>query len=185
MKNITVKPKLFIATAIAVIVVGLGLHLVTISNKETLLRNRFEQKIDERKAFFDKMYKIITQKSQVSVKNDSSFRKNVEIIMEGRKDAEGTFMKWIQESNPNTDYKEVAALYKDLSRSIEAEREGFFTQEKVLQDVVREHKDLIRTFPTNIFITVLGRQELNYNPISSDFTDTVFKTGKENDINLF
>lgn len=185
MENFIKNPRLFIIAVIVVVVSGLGMHLVTVSNGETLLRNRFEQKIDERKAFFDKMHKIIAQKSQVSVKNDSSFRKNVEIIMAGRKDAEGTFMKWIQESNPNADYKEVAALYKDLSRSIEAEREGFFVQEKVIQDIVREHKDLIRTFPSNIFMWVLGRHELNYTPISSDFTDEVFKTGKENDINLF
>lgn len=158
---------------------------VSTSNQEVDVRSQFEQKMDERKAFYDKLYKILNQKSQIASKNDSSFRKNIDIIMSGRKDAEGTVMKWITESNPNAQYAEVSSLYKDLSRAVEAQREGFFEQEKTIQDIVRVHKNLLRKFPSGVLLTTLfGRKELVYTPISSDRTDDVFKTGKDNDVSL-
>lgn len=158
---------------------------VSTSNQEVDVRSQFEQKMDERKAFYDKLYKILNQKSQIASKNDSSFRKNIDIIMSGRKDAEGTVMKWITESNPNAQYAEVSSLYKDLSRAVEAQREGFFEQEKTIQDIVRVHKNLLRKFPSGVLLTTLfGRKELTYTPISSDRTDDVFKTGKDNDVSL-
>lgn len=168
-----------------IISVIFGATFASVHNKEASLRTRFEQKLDERKAFFDKMYKIINQKTQVSLQNDSSFRKNVELIMEGRKDSEGTFMKWITESNPNANYSEVSILYQDLSRSIESEREGFFNQEKVIQDIVREHRMLFREFPNNLIIGLMNKDQLEYTPISSNHTDEIFKNNKEDDIKLF
>jgi hypothetical protein len=172
--------------------IGLGLvmlfvfigNFISFSNNEIDLRNTFEQKIDERTSFYDKMYKVISQKSQIAVKNDESFRKNINIIMEGRKDSEGVFMKWITESNPNANYSEVSALYKDLSRAVEAQREGFFNQEKVLQDVVRQHKNLIQKFPNSFYNIFYGRTKLEYTPIKSSLTEEVMKTGKEDNIKL-
>ena len=80
---------------------GTIMSVISTSNQEVDLRNRFKQKMDERTAFYDKMWKTISQKSKVALKNDSSFAKNVNAIMAGRKDAPGIFMKWVQESNPN------------------------------------------------------------------------------------
>lgn len=47
--------------------------LVSFNNKEVNLRTSFEAKMQQRTAFYDKMYKTIAQKGQVAVKNDSSF----------------------------------------------------------------------------------------------------------------
>jgi hypothetical protein len=159
-------------------------NFVSFSNNEIDLRNTFEQKIDERTSFYDKMYKVISQKSQIAVKNDESFRKNINIIMEGRKDSEGVFMKWITESNPNANYAEVSVLYKYLSRAVEAQREGFFNEEKVLQDVVRQHKNLIQKFPNSFYNIFYGRTKLEYTPIKSSLTEEVMKTGKDDNIKL-
>jgi hypothetical protein len=159
--------------------------LVGFSNQEVTLRNAFKQKITERTAFYDKMWKTMDQKSQIALKNDSSFKQNVDIIMSGRKDAQGVVFKWITESNPNANYSEVAALYKDLSRSVEAERAGFFVQEKYIQDVVMEHDNLLDRFPGTLWNTFMSRKHLVYNPITSDRTDEVMKTGKDNDTKLF
>lgn len=158
---------------------------ISLSNREVLLRNQFEQKIDQRTAFFDKMFKIISQKSQITIKNDSSFRKNVEIVMSGRKDSEGLVMKWITETNPNANYSEVSSLYRDLSRTIESQREGFFVEEKMIQDIVRQHKNMIRTFPSGFILkNLFGVEEIVYKPITSDITEEVIKTGKDNNIDL-
>jgi hypothetical protein len=193
LKNTKMENKFSNSTLIKFGLIGLGVimlfvfigNFVSFSNNEIDLRNTFEQKIDERTSFYDKMYKVISQKSQIAVKNDESFRKNINIIMEGRKDSEGVFMKWITESNPNANYSEVSVLYKDLSRAVEAQREGFFNEEKVLQDVVRQHKNLIQKFPNSFYNIVYGRTKLEYTPIKSSLTEEVMKTGKEDSNSVF
>lgn len=176
---------LAIIAIIAIPVLSLTGCFISQSNKEVRLRNQFSQKTNERTVFYDKMWKIISQKGQIAVKNDSSFRQNVNIIMEGRKDAPNLFMKWVTETNPNTNYSEVSTLYKDLSRAIESEREGFFDQEKVLQDIKLQHDNLLGTFPSSVIMGLLGRQPLEYKPITSDRTDQVIQSGKDNDVKLF
>jgi hypothetical protein len=172
--------------------IGLGVILlitifstfVSFSNQEIDLKTNFEQKIDERTAFYDKMFKIIAQKSQIAVKNDESFRQNINIIMEGRKDAPQVFMKWITEVNPNANYEAVSILYQDLSRSVEAQREGFFNEEKVIQDIVRQHKNHLLKFPNSFFNMFMGRELLVYKPIQSSLTEEVMRTGKDDNIKL-
>jgi len=158
---------------------------ISFSNNEVDLRNRFKQKMDERTAFYDKMWKTLAQKSQIALKNDSSFARNVDAIMAGRKDAPQLFMKWVQESNPNANYDQVSELYKDLSRSVEGQRDGFFMQEKMIQGIVLEHSNLLQKFPGSFYNIFFGRKPLEYKPITSDRTDDVIRTGKDNDVKLF
>lgn len=160
-------------------------NFISFSNEEIQLRNSFDQKYSERTTFYDKMWKTLSQKGQIALKNDSSFRKNVDIIMSGRKDAQGLFMKWVTETNPNANYNEVADLYKDLSRSVEAQREGFFIEEKYMQDIVLQHSNLIQRFPGSLYNILYGRQKLVYKPITSIITDNVIKSGKDDNIKLF
>ena len=160
--------------------------VISTSNSEVDLRNRFKQKMDERTSFYDKMWKTLTQKSQIAVKNDSSFYRNVEAIMGGRKDAPNLFMKWVKESNPNANFDQVSSLYQDLSRTVEAQRDGFFMEEKVIQGIVLEHNNLLDKFPSGFILkTIMGRKPLEYKPITSDRTEDVIKTGKDNDVKLF
>jgi len=170
---------------IAIVILIIASSFIGFSNEEIDLKTAYNQKMDERTAFYDKLWKVISQKSQIAVKNDSSFRANVNIIMAGRKDAPGTAMKWIKESNPNANFNEVSTLYKDLSRSVEAQREGFFIQEKYLQDIKRQHDNLIRKFPGSALNLVFSRDPIIYKPITSDRTDEVIKSGKDNNVGLF
>ena len=160
-------------------------NFISFSNSEIGLRNSFNQKMTERTAFYDKMWKTLSQKSQIALKNDSSFRNNIDIIMSGRKDAPQVFMKWITETNPNANYSEVSMLYADLSRSVEAQREGFFVQEKVMQDIVKQHNNLLQMFPGSFYNIFFNRDGLIYKPITSDITDEVIKSGKDNNVKIF
>ena len=165
---------------------GIVMSVISTSNQEVDLRNRFKQKMDERTAFYDKMWKTISQKSQIAVKNDSSFVRNVNIIMSNRKDAEGLVMKWVQESNPNANFDQVSALYADLSRTIEGERDGFFMQEKMIMDIVLAHDNIMTKFPSGFILSsFMGRSRLVYKPITSDKTDGVIQSGKDNDVSVF
>lgn len=178
--------KYAILGVIGLFVFGTTLSVISTSNQEIDLRNRFKQKMDERTAFYDKMWKTISQKSQVALRNDSSFAKNVNAIMTGRKDAGDLFMKWVQESNPNANYDAVSSLYADLSRAIEGQRDGFFMEEKMIQSIVLEHDNIMTKFPSGwVLSSFMGRSRLVYKPITSDRTDEVIKSGKDNEVKVF
>jgi hypothetical protein len=173
---------LVISTIVVFTFIG---SFISFSNTEIDLKNRFKQKITQRTAFYDKMWKTISQKSEIALKNDSSFYRNVNAIMEGRKDAGDLFMKWVQESNPNANYEQVSILYQDLSRTVESQRDGFFMEEKMLQNIVLEHDNHINKFPGSFWNHFTNREPLVYTPIISDRTDEVIKSGKDNDVKLF
>jgi hypothetical protein len=171
--------------AVALFILIIAMNIISWSNREIQYRNAFIQKYSERTAFYDKLWKTLSQKSQIALRNDSSFRQNVNIIMSGRKDAQGIFMKWITESNPNANFNEVSALYKDLSRSVEAQREGFFVQEKYLQDIVQSHSNHIQELPGSFYNFFFGRKKLEYSPITSTITENAIKSGKDDNVKLF
>lgn len=180
----TIKLLSIVSIVSIIFIVGCS-YTVSTSNNEIDIRNTFTQKSSERTTYYDGMWKTLSGKSQVALKNDSSFRENVNIIMSGRKDAEGVVFKWITESNPNANFGEVAALYKDLSRAIESQREGFKDIEKTLQDVKKQHDNMVKKFPSNIVLGILGRKQITYIPITSDRIDEVIITGKDNNVKVF
>lgn len=169
------------------ILMGLWLTISTIStiNQDQKIRNRFAAKYQGRTAYYDNLWKQIAQVGKVAVKVDSSNTKNLGIIMSNRKDSPGLMMKWVTESNPNASFSEVTKLYQNLARLIEANREKLFTIEEELQDIVREEQDLVTVFPNNVIFGLLGRPALNYKPITSDRTDDVIKTSKDNNVEVF
>jgi uncharacterized protein YqiB (DUF1249 family) len=162
----------------AIIVVIIG---VTASNKEIRLRSQITAQKQVCEAFYDKLWKVIAQKAQVAEQYKGAFKEIYPQLIEGRYGNEkgGTLMKWITESNPTFD----VSLYKDLMLSIEAERAGFFMEQKRLVDLNNEHRIIRQTFPASMFIG--GRADIEITIVSSDATKKVMETGKENDIEIF
>ena len=179
----TVKRLIIAAIIIIPLLVGI-FWAVGVNNQEIDLRNLFNAKLSERTTIYDnKVFKTVAGKAQITLKADSSFQNVVNAIMNARKDADGLFMKWVQESNPAATWPSVAELYKDLSRTVEAVRTEFVEAEKVLQDVKLQHDNLRKKFPSSL---IVGRKkELIYKPITSDRTDDVMKTGKDNNTSVF
>ena len=86
------------------------------NNKEIALRNQVEAQRGKIEGVHDKMWKVISQKAQVSNEYKDAFTEIYPAIMEGRYSGsgDGSLMKWVTEQNPNFD----TSLYKDLSQSI-------------------------------------------------------------------
>jgi hypothetical protein len=162
----------------AIIVVIIG---VTASNNEIRLRSQITAQKQVCEAFYDKLWKVIAQKAQVAEQYKDAFKEIYPQLIEGRYGNEkgGTLMKWITESNPTFD----VSLYKDLLLSIEAERAGFFMEQKRLVDLNNEHRIIRQTFPASMFIG--GRADIEITIVSSDNTKKVMETGRENDIDVF
>ena len=170
-------------TSLILIIAGVVLAIVLISyfsysNKEISLRNQSDAQIGKIEGVYDKMWKVIQQKTQVTTEYKEAFKEIYPELIAGRY-SEGELVKWVQEDNPEFD----ASLYKDLMQSIEILRTEFqIAQEKEL-DIIREHKNLRQKFPGSLFIG--GRKDIEYNIISSTRSKEIMSTGLEDDITLW
>lgn len=176
------KKKLIIAAvatlgALLVLVFGMNIQY---DNREARLRNQASAQQDANKVVFDKVWKVLQQKAQVTDQYKDAFAKIYPELMEGRYGNErgGALLSMITESNPNFD----VSLYKDLMTSIEAQREGFARVQIALRDIKREHDDLRTTAPANWFVNA---EELKVVLVTSGKTDEAFSTGREEDVDLF
>lgn len=176
--------KFIILTAIAVIFAIACLSVIgmyfSYNNQEIALRNQAEAQRGKIEGTYDKMWKILKQKVQVTDEYKDTFKEIYPQLIEGRySQGDGSLMKMIQESNPTFD----TSLYKDLMQSIEVERASFQTSQERMLDIIREHKTLCNRFPAKFFIS--DKQEIEYTVISSSISKATMQTGEDNDINLF
>lgn len=165
-----------------VVVGGLACTGISLFNSEVSIRNQAEAQQDVCKLYQDKMWKVVAQQAQIAETAKDAFMKIYPKIMSERYSNArgGALMSFIQEQNPNFDLR----LYEKLSVSVEAQREGFFREQSKLRDLARQHKSLLENFP-GVALTMIGRTPVQIQLITSDKTDDVYRTGKENDINLF
>lgn len=168
---------------ISILTIGIIIALIGVSanTKEVRLRSTITAQKEVCEAFYDKLWKVIAQKAQVADQYKEAFKEIYPALIEGRYGNEkgGTLMKWVTENNPTFD----VSLYKDLMMSIEAERAGFFMEQKKLIDLNNQHRIVRQTFPSSIFVG--SRPDIEIVIVSSDKTKEVMKTGKENDIEIF
>lgn len=176
MKKVIIIGVSILTLAIIAAIIG-----VSASNKEIRLRSQISAQKEVCEAFYDKLWKVVAQKAQVADQYKDAFKEIYPQLIEGRYGNEkgGTLMKWITESNPTFD----VSLYKDLMVSIEAERAGFFMEQKRLVDLNNEHRIIRKTYPSSIFIG--GRSDIQITIVSSATTKKVMETGEENDIDIF
>jgi hypothetical protein len=176
MKEITIIGVSILTFVIIFVIIGISAH-----NKEIRLRSQITAQKQVCEVFYDKLWKVIAQKAQVANQYKDSFKEIYPQLIAGRYGNEkgGSLMKWITENNPKFD----VSLYKDLMVSIEAERAGFFMEQKLLFDLNNEHRIIRKTFPESMFIG--SREDIEITIVSSDATKKVMETGKENDIDIF
>ncbi len=164
---------------LAVLIGGYFLMSISSSNTEIRLRNQIAAQQDANTVTYDKVWKVIAQKAQVTEKAKDSFKEMYIPLMEGRYASGGNFMKWIQEHNPQFDF----SIFKDLMNSIEALRGEFTNVQIRLLDLKREHDNLIGTFPGTWFLS--GRQPIKIQLVTSEQTKKTFDDGEENEIKVF
>lgn len=174
------KKAILIFTAGVALVVSTVVTIMyfTYNNREIDLSTQITAQNKVIENYYDKMWKILKQKAGITEKYRDSFKDIYVGIMKGRySDGGGEMMKWIQESNPQFD----ASLYKDLMNSVEVERTGFYNAQNRLIDMSREHTNLLRKAPSRWFIDA---QPIPIRIITSDQTESVIKSGKDNNIEL-
>ena len=175
------KKLIIVGVSVITLVILVAIIGISASNREIELRSKITAQKEACEAYYDKLWKVISQKAQVADQYKDAFKEIYPQLIEGRYGNEkgGTLMKWIQESNPNFDI----SLYKDLNASIEAERAGFFMEQKKLIDLNNQHRIVKKTFPASLFIG--SRPDIEIIIVSSAATKKVMETGEENDVELF
>jgi len=176
--------------AFLAIVVGIIYFSMKISyqNQNVELKSRITAQQTSNTANFDKMKKIIAQTAEVAqAKMDMSTKAFKEIypaLMEGRySKGDGSLMKWITESNPQFDLKAANNLYDKLANVIEANRQEFFIEQQKLIDYNREQRNLLAKFPGSLFLE--KSDTIHIVIVTSKDTKETFKTGEENDTEVF
>lgn len=176
-KIIALVASIFIAV-MTIVIVSMNF---SVQNSEIDLRETTISQNKRCEAYFDKMWKILKQKAGVTDQYKNAFKEIYPKLIEGRySHGGGQLMQWVQESNPAFD----VSLYKSLMKSIESERTGFFNEQSTLIDMQREHKVYLQKAPNRWFLEDTLKP-VDIKIITSSKTEDVYKTGKENDIELF
>lgn len=154
--------------------------MIFVYNTSKLYLNSYQQKVEEKVGFYDKLWKTYLQKEKITNINKETFLVVTKMIMENRKDGLTVTWKWLQE-NQQIPYNEFVKFYADLSDFITSQREGYFKIEKECQLIANMNNTLLDTFPNNLYNKILGCERINFEyGFTSDSTLTVFKTKKEN-----
>lgn len=149
-------------------------------NTSKLYHNTYQQKVEEKLGFYDKLWKTYLQKDKITNVNKETFIEVTKILMEGRSDGEQVTWKWLQENQP-VPYTEFTVFYKDLSDFITGQREGYFAIEKQCQVIARQNNTLLDTFPNNVYNRMLKIERIIFEyGFLSDSTNAVFASGIEN-----
>ena len=161
-------------------------ELVSFNNTEIDLTTQFEAKIQERIAFYNKMYNQISNSAEVTVayRNDSSFINLVNIVMTNQPNNLNAFFGAIKLIDPSANYNQVTQFYQQLINLANSNREGFLQQEIALQTINREHNNLLLKFPGSFYNLYFKRQKFNYTPILSSIANEVSKTGIDDNYKL-
>ncbi|SRR3989304_957739 len=175
-----------IVTLAVSVFVGIFLIILTsmyfsTQNTEIDLRTTTVAQNKKCEAYFDKMWKILKQKAGVTDQYKQAFTEIYPKLIEGRySKGDGSLMKWVTESNP--DFK--TSMYEDLMKSIEIERTGFYNEQSVLIDMQREHEAYLKKAPNRWFLSS-DLKPIEIKVITSASTKETYRTGEENEVDLF
>jgi len=167
---------------IALSAIVVGLSGVSVYNSQANLKNNYEMKVKSNQAEFDNMWKKITQVAQVPEAQKEAFKEVYSSYASARtSEGQGKMMAWIQEAVPNYN----GEIYAQLMNIITASRDGWTMRQNELVDFARVYNANLVVFPKNKFLKFFGFEKIEPNVITSTRTDEAFKTGKDDDVDLF
>lgn len=153
---------------------------IFVYNTSKKYHNTYQQKVEEKLGYYDKLWKIYLQKEKIASVNKETFIEITKVIMNNVADGKNLSWKWVSRY-PDIDYNQFTAFYADLSDFIAKQREGYFNIEKACQTIANQNNTLLDTFPNNIYNRFLKQERIKFEyGFLSDSTNNVFKTKVEN-----
>lgn len=176
--------KILIGVAVVVVLlIWIVASSVGILNTEARALNRFKAQQDIVVDYADKAWKIVQQKAQVQEKYAEDFKAvYIESADARYGEDQQQLMKWITEHNPNLD----STVYKELMVTIESQREDLQSQQTRLHDLELQHNTPFDVFPSNVVLSVAGREKVDSITVISSRTQKTFANdGVEDDIAVY
>ncbi len=184
------KAVIVIFSFFSIILAGIFLGYVSASDTEMILKEKTIAQNKVCEANFDKMFKTIAQVAQVPdqfiEKSKQAFIDIYPQLIKGRYDNSrgGSLMSWVTESNPQFDIASATSMYSNIQKAIEVNRQEFFAEQRRLIEFKRAHTTFINKF-INKNLYRLGSRDFDIVVITSETTEQVYKSGQENNIELF
>jgi len=171
---------LFITLIIAAVVgIGAVVFYYSYDTSYITLVNKYNAQISENQVIYDEVWKVVQQQAQVSDQYAENFKEIYVQMMDARYESGGVAMKWIQEQNPLFSQD----MYMKLMSTIESQRAKFTNVQRKLVATHQEITNLVTTAPSRFFVG--GRPIPDLKIVTSTKTEAVFKSGKEDDVELF
>jgi len=158
-------------------------YVIGVLNQETAIRVTMENKQKDNTSQFDNMWKKIAQVAQVTDAQKNALMDIFNGYAKARTGdgKSGSLATWITESCPAVD----TSTFNNLQNIITGSRDAFTMRQTELLDLNREHEKLIRTIPASIVCSIFGRKSIDVTIVTSSKTGEAFKTGKDDDVNVF
>jgi hypothetical protein len=168
--------------AIGVIfVIILGGYFISVMNQETGLRNQITAKQTDNTSEYDNLWKKLSQAAQVTDAQKEALRSIIIGYADARKSGSGSLATMVKEAVPNVD----TSTFNNLMNIVTSSRDAWTMRQKELIDQKRVHDNIIDMFPSSLVCMILGRQKIDIKIITSTRTGEVFRTGKDDDVDLF
>lgn len=178
----TVITLLSVGAVLLVTAIVLVLSGVSIYNEAASVKNTYEMKVKSNEAEFDNMWKKIQQVAQVPDAQKEAFKEVYSSYASSRTSPnQGQMMAWIKESVPNYN----GEIYTQLMNVITGSRDGWTMRQNELVDIARQYNAHLVVFPKNILLKFCGFEKIEPKVITSTKTEQSFKTGKDDDVELF
>lgn len=164
-------------TSIILFTYGVGQY-----NSANTLKNTYEMKVKDNSSEFDNTWKTISQAAQIPEAKKNAFKEIYTDYAAARtSDGQGKVMAWIKESNPTIDL----STYDKLMNIIVGTRQSWTFRQKELVGIAEAYNLKLSVFPSNVILGMLGFQKIDPKVITSARTDEAFRTGQDNEVELF
>ena len=151
-------------------------------NTQATLKNTYEMKVKDNQSEFDNMWKKIQQVVQIPEAQKEAFKEIFVSYAEARtSESSGKLMTWLQESVPNVNLDS----YNNVMNIVVASRDGWTMRQKELVDYARVYNQNLVTQPKGFILGFFRFERIDPQIVTSTRTDEAFRTGKDEDVDLF
>jgi len=174
---------LFVAV-VTLTLVGVG-SVIGINNDFVTQEAGLNAQYKQNQNNYDNMVKKVLEVAQVPSMMTSDLEKVTKAAITGRYGAEGSkaVFQFIKEQNPTVN----SEVYTKVQQVIEAGRNSFEADQKVLLDKKRIYETQLNSFPTGVIARALGFPRVDLAKIdivTSNRTEKAFDTKKDEQIKL-
>lgn len=182
----TISKTLLVAGGCGLLTILSAVACVSSSNndcvrQESGLEAQWNQNKNNYANYFNKLKETASVPEMYAV----DLQKTYVAALQGRYGSDGSkaVFQFIQEHNPNFDSK----LYTQIQQIIEAGRNSFEADQKMLLDKRRVYEITLHSFPNNVIVGILGYPKVDlkkYDPVTNAETENAFRTHEAGPIKL-